>query len=314
MKSINQFLLLASLLTICPQRASMAQTPTSAMGRWTLQLGNRTFLVVSISPSNGKAGPVTGTVSYPAHFQTANGLSFSHIQGPATVETITSSEWKGNVLSLTVQNPKDPKDKDIYLMSVKDETNASFKLDASLPPFRLKRVTGRVSVSNDWRPEQTYAPDDDAPSNPEMKQIYEEDQRVRQTYPNIDWASVSKTDAERRALTMRLLNQGALHSGEDFTWAAFIFQHGSNPDDYLLAHTLAMVAMRKGAGDATWIAAATLDRYLQSIQQPQIYGTQFPTAEEKPTTQEPFNRTLIPDSLRRQLEVPDLAAQKRPSQ
>lgn len=143
-----------------------------------------------------------------------------------------------------------------------------------------------------------------------MKRIFDEDQRVRQTWPNIDWPAVNKSDALRRAATMKLLNAGTLRSGEDFTWAAFIFQHGSSPDDYLLAHTLAIVAIRKGYSDATWIAAATLDRYLQSIKQPQIYGTQFQTPKGIPASQEPYNRTLIPDALRRLLEVPDLAAQQ----
>lgn len=314
MKSVCRFLLLASLLAVCPQRASVAQTQQSAMGEWTLQLGKRAFLVLSLKPANGKTGAVTGTLSYPAKFQTGNGVSFSHVEGPARVEPIVASEWKGNVLTFTVQNSKDSTDKDVYRMSVKDGTDAELQFDEALPPFRLKRASGTAAVADDWRPGQTYSPDDDAPSNPEMKRIYEEDQRVRQSYANIDWASVNKADAERRAATMRLLNAGALHSGEDFTWAAFIFQHGSTPDDYLLAHTLAIVAIERGAGDATWIAAATLDRYLQSIQQPQIYGTQFQMPAGKATTQEPFDRALIPDSLRRQMGVPDLAAQKPPAQ
>jgi len=36
-----------------------------------------------------------------------------------------------------------------------------------------------------------------------------------------------------------------------------------------------LVAAAKGDQGAAWIAAATLDRYLQSVRQPQIYGTQF---------------------------------------
>jgi len=307
MKRICQLLLLASLLA-----AGIAQTPQSAAGQWTLPLGSRTFLVLSLSASNGKTGPVTGTLSYPAHFQTANGVSFSHVQGPAKVEPIVASAWKGNILSFTVQNPDDPSDKDNYLMRVKDATDAELQFDEALPPFKIKRASGAVTVSDDWRAGQTYSTDDDAPSNPAMKRIYEEDQRVRQAYPNIDWTVVSKSDEARRAETMRLLREGALRSGEDFTWAAFVFQHGSTSDDYLLAHTLAIAAIRRGASDAIWIAAATLDRYLQSIQQPQIYGTQFQTAEGIPAMQEPYNRTLIPDLLRRQLGVPDLAAQKAP--
>ena len=135
-------------------------------------------------------------------------------------------------------------------------------------------------------------------------------QRVRQAGPNIDWPSVNKSDAIRRTETLKLLSEGSLHSGEDFNWAAFVFQHGSGPQDFLLAHTLAIVAIRKGNSDSTWIAAATLDRYLQSIKQPQIYGTQFITPEGKATTQDLYNRTLFPDALRRQLQVPDLPAQQ----
>jgi hypothetical protein len=103
---------------------------------------------------------------------------------------------------------------------------------------------------------------------------------------------------------------GKLHTGEDFERAAFVFQHGETPDDYLLAHTLAMVAVAKGRRGALWIEAATLDRYLNFVHQPQIYGTQFFFKPNEPTTQEPYNRTLIPDSLRLDLGVPSQAAQE----
>jgi hypothetical protein len=71
-----------------------------------------------------------------------------------------------------------------------------------------------------------------------------------------------------------------------------------------------MAAIARGRPDATWIAAATLDRYLQNIGQPQVYGTQFSTPPGRPTTQEPFNRTLIADRLRIILGVPPLADQE----
>jgi hypothetical protein len=53
---------------------------------------------------------------------------------------------------------------------------------------------------------------------------------------------------------------------------------------------------------------------LQSIHQPQIYGTQFLTPTDMPATQEPYNRALISDALRRQLSVPSLAAQEKQRQ
>ena len=97
----------------------------------------------------------------------------------------------------------------------------------------------------------------------------------------------AKADEVHRQQVRGLLAKGALHSAEDFSEAAFVFQHGSTPDDYLLAHTLAMVAVRKEMRGSIWIATATLDRYLDSIKQPQIYGTQFHTLKDKPTTQIP---------------------------
>jgi hypothetical protein len=222
-----------------------------------------------------------------------------------------ASHWEGDTLSFTTQNPKDASDKTVYKLTLKDKDDVQVKIEGvPLPPLTLVRSQESASISDDWHSGQRYFPDDDASSNPEMKRFFDEDQRARQAWPNIDWPTVNKADAVRRVATMRLLNEGALHSGEDFEWAANVFQHGSDPDDFLLAHTLAIVAVRKGYSDGTWIAAATLDRYLQAIKQPQIYGTQFLNPDDKPTTQEPYNRTLIPDTIRRLLQVPDRAAQE----
>lgn len=301
----------AALLAAGLQGISAAQTRQDVTGQWALQLGKRTLMLLNLQPSSGQQGPVTGTLSRPQHFQTSDGVSFSHVKGPTETEPIVLSEWKGQKLAITVQNPKDHTDTDEFLFTIKDKTDAEFQLEGvPLPPMQFKRVTNAVSVSEDWSAGRKYSPDDDAVSNPEMKRIFEEDQRVRQPYAKIDWPTVSTSDAERRKETMQLIQQGALHSGDDFIWAAFVFQHGSSPNDYLLAHTLAIIAMSKGDSDAVWIAAATLDRYLQSIKQPQIYGTQFLTPAGEATTQEPYDRSLISDALRHDLTVPDLAAQQ----
>jgi hypothetical protein len=53
-----------------------------------------------------------------------------------------------------------------------------------------------------------------------------------------------------------------------------------------------------------------MDRYLNSIHLPQIYGTQFSIQPHEPTTQEPYNRVLVSDALRRFLGVPSQAAQE----
>lgn len=147
-------------------------------------------------------------------------------------------------------------------------------------------------------------------SNPEMQQIYDADQADRSvTIDKIDWAAVGPRDAARRKRTQQLMAEGRLHSGADFLGAAYVFQHGDTAEDYLMAHTLAILAVRMGDGRGLYIAAATLDRYLQRIGQKQIYGTQT-TSQGGPWTQEPYNRQLISDALRRELNVPDVAAQE----
>lgn len=151
-----------------------------------------------------------------------------------------------------------------------------------------------------------------ASSNPEMLRLFKEDQADRQAGLSIDWKVVGPRDEARREKTRRLLADGALHTAEDYRAAAFIFQHGSSPDDYLLAHTLAMVAVAKGDPNSLWIASATLDRYLINTGHRQIYGTQYSKPSSTAAwTLEPYDRTLISDPLRRELGVPDQAAQQK---
>jgi hypothetical protein len=94
----------------------------------------------------------------------------------------------------------------------------------------------------------------------------------------------------------------------------------------LFAHVLAMEAVLKGSDEAKWIEAATLDRYLQSIGQPQVFGTQYPldpNLQHQPhpatgsqaafrtgRTLSPYNEQFLPDSARFDFCVPALGQQK----
>ena len=144
-------------------------------------------------------------------------------------------------------------------------------------------------------------------SNPEMTKLFEADQAPRLSGKPINWGVGART-ASAKARTKTLLDSGALATGEDYEHAAFIFQHGETPDDYLMAHTLATIAAAKGRSKAAWIAAASLDRYLMAIGRRQIYGTRYKT-RDKVATQEPYDRKLISDSVRRALGVDTQAEQ-----
>jgi hypothetical protein len=148
--------------------------------------------------------------------------------------------------------------------------------------------------------------------NVELKQIYDADQKDRETPIGnanaLDWKRIGPRDAARRKRVRELIDQGLLSTGKDYERAAMVFQHGESSDDILLAHVLAVTAIGKGDMDARWLAAATLDRFLQRIEQPQVFGTQFsykPEHGPQTWTMEPYNRSLIGPSLRDANCLPD---------
>jgi len=122
---------------------------------------------------------------------------------------------------------------------------------------------------------------------------------------------ITRTDADRLAMVKQMIANDQLRTAADYRHAAFIVQHSLVSSDYLLAHTLAVICAADGDKACVWLSAATLDRYLQSIQQPQIYGTQFKWTADSPITQQPYTPDLITDAMRKKLGVPPLADQQK---
>ena len=154
-----------------------------------------------------------------------------------------------------------------------------------------------------------------AVSNAEVGRLYVQDQKDREGFARAGadrWREISARDAQRRQRIRQLLDAGELHTGEDYQNAAMIFQHGDKPADYLLAHVLATTALAKGRAESRWLAAATLDRYLMSLNQPQVFGTQYRKMDQSsPSTQAPYDKDLLPDALRREHCVAPYSAQVR---
>ena len=142
-----------------------------------------------------------------------------------------------------------------------------------------------------------------------LRQLYEDDQAVRGS----DWSNLTPEemgeihlgDVARRKEVLAILADGYVSTADDHFHAAMILQHGDQPSDYLLSHVLATVAGFEGHDTAKWLAAASLDRYLQSVDQPQVFGTQFSMTGSE-WTQEPIDGGLFPDALRGQYGVPAL--------
>jgi hypothetical protein len=134
--------------------------------------------------------------------------------------------------------------------------------------------------------------------NPTLTEMFTVDQKARES-DHVDWAKLTKDDEQRRNDLRQMLSVGGVRTGNDYFHAAMIFQHGQNPDEYLMAHVLAMDAVALGSKEARWLSAATLDRYLLSIWQPQVLGTQF---HGEPNfggmTHDKINPAIVSDPMR----------------
>lgn len=302
--------LLLPTFTCIALAQAQPNSPNNFAGTWVMRLGERNLFVITIVPA---ADGIAGTFDRPEHLSSTNSI-FANIGNAVRQDKIVRARVEAGVLHFTVRNSEDASDEDDYAMSV-DGNEGTLARDGLpptivIPPARLIRVTSGTKVSTDWQANRIYTGDDSDIPSKEMKAIFDEDQQVRQSQ-QVDWKTVTRSDADRREATRKLMDAGALHTGRDFEEAAFVFQHGDSPQDYLLAHTLAMIAASKGDPTAIWIASATLDRYLQSIGQKQIFGTQFKRDADGKWTQDPYDRDLLSDAIRAQAGVPDQSNQQK---
>jgi hypothetical protein len=159
-----------------------------------------------------------------------------------------------------------------------------------------------------------------------IHQLYVEDQS--ENPHNITEQEHNRHGIARRSEIRAMLTKGEIEAASDFHDAAVLFQHGETADDFMMAHVFAIEAVLKGDNSSKWIAAATLDRYLQIIGRPQIFGTQYDADTASGAskehgkqvdakvanlrrTQSPFDEKLLPDSVRNDFCVPDLMQQKK---
>ena len=148
-------------------------------------------------------------------------------------------------------------------------------------PVRYVAITVAMLVvlSCDETPPASHAAQDD---NPVLALLYAQDQADRpegldlEALESMDWDAVAARDSNRRAHVERLVRVDSLFTANDYYRAAMIFQHGGDSTAYRMARDLSMEAMRIDTSHAAakWLSAASQDRYLLSIGEPQWYGTQ----------------------------------------
>jgi len=281
-------------------------TPAAASnltGTWDLQVtGGVLFRIEVRQASSG----FDGTWLRPETFHHIDDAIFFDVTGPAVTRAARQVREIDGDLELTFDSETAGGRAVILLLHQRDPNSVELRYVAShFAPFVLVRSSGGDPIGP-WDPKISYAATRSHDSNAEMTALFVADQNDRKG--DIDWSVVAAADVKRLERTQKILESGGLHTGSDFNYAAFIFQHGKKPDAYLKAHLLAMVAVARGRPDALWIASASLDRYLQQIGQSQVLGTQLSGSSGRPV--EPYDRSLIPETMRTALGLPTLAEQE----
>ncbi|WP_125995739.1 hypothetical protein [Sphingomonas sp. S-NIH.Pt15_0812] len=287
----------------------VAAAPTCAAevaGIWALRAQGSTLMLFEVSRSRDGW---TGSWTQPSGYDT-NGEYFNDIKAGTTVRRSREVHNIKDGIELVFDNPWPGGAPDHITVRVDDTGHASMHWAAfNSTRYQLTRVASRTELGP-WQPDRGYIPDMVRSTSDAMTAIFNADQADRLDPAHIEWKIVSAADRSRRKQAQALLDSGQLSSGDDFYHAAFVFQHGDEPDDFMRAHALAMIAIARGRPDATWIGAATLDRYLQYSGRPQVYGTQF-TRPATNFTQEPYQRGLLSDAIRKASNVPPLAVQEK---
>lgn len=180
----------------------------------------------------------------------------------------------------------------------------------------MQRDTDLASLRDDLRWSEAVADAEAnfaayaATVNAELMEMYTADQaeRFAAMEGEVEWRTVAENDAARRARAYEMIEAGELEAAADYFHAAMILQHGQTSDDYALARDLAeqAIALDQSHGLARWLTAAATGRYLWSIDEPQIYGTQSTLGDDGLLTMEPIDEDAVTDAERAAKGVPTL--------
>jgi len=144
--------------------------------------------------------------------------------------------------------------------------------------------------------------------NPELIEMFKNDQADRTNH--IDRDILQKNDSLREARVYELLDSNKVRSSLDFNNAALIFHHGEDSVAYAMAVKLMRKSIELDSTRNKWYLAVITDRYLLSINKPQIYGTHYKRLDNNIVVREELDSTKITDAVRVEYGVETLAEQR----
>ena len=201
-------LLFCLLVSFCERNAPIDH---GYAGTWIVSLNHQTFFVLTLKQ---QAGAFAGSLSWPEHWSTSTGASFSGVTPQILTRTFSTVSSAGQALHLTITDPANKDDSDEFDLSLIDDDHASLAwTGVPFPPWSMVRSRDpKVAVATNWDPKFVYQLE--APPelpNAQMATIFDEDQKARQAMPNSagEWAPIEKADAQRRVQTRALLESGA---------------------------------------------------------------------------------------------------------
>ena len=111
----------------------------------------------------------------------------------------------------------------------------------------------------------------------ELKQMLVDDQAIREKWDEMtenDIVTMLDEDLARRKRVGEILGEGCFKTPEDYMAAALIYQHGDTPDHYYQAFVWSNRAVELGDEKQKHFVALTIDRYLVSKGNKQLFGSQ----------------------------------------
>ncbi|MDI6785935.1 MAG: hypothetical protein QMD92_04415 [bacterium] len=118
-------------------------------------------------------------------------------------------------------------------------------------------------------------------SNTKLVLMFEKIQKIRFESSDSDWQDkdfvkrLMSLEKQSKSEILKLLKDKKLKTSDDFYRASFIFHHGYNFEDYMVAVSLSSISHHLGEPWAKNFYAVALDRLLLNIGLPQHFGSQF---------------------------------------
>ena len=142
----------------------------------------------------------------------------------------------------------------------------------------------------------------------ELERLYQADQDDREG--GVRGEALQERDTARRQRVGELLAADLIVTPDARYHAEMLSTPSPAARDLLKAHALASAAAFAGHQKARWLAAASLDRFLEYTKQGQFFGTQFERDEAGRWQPGSVDDALVP-SLRQSYELPSQEEQQR---